>query len=498
MDTVEEATIAELQAAMTAGSVTSRGLVQVYLGRIEAIDRAGPKLNSVLEINPDALEIAEALDRERQEKGVRGPLHGIPILIKDNIDTADRMHTTAGSLALMDAKPLQDATVARKLREAGAVILGKTNLSEWANFRSTHSSSGWSGRGGQCRNAYAQDRTPGGSSSGSGVAIAANLAAASIGTETNGSIMSPASQASLVGIKPTVGLVSRAGIIPISHSQDTAGPMTRSVADAAILLGAIAGVDPRDPATAGAGGHTEDFTQFLDPDGLRGARIGVARKTYFGYSEKTDAVAEQALTTLSRLGAEVIDPADIPTAEAFRDAPTTDVLLWEFKADINAYLAGLGPNAPMRTLQDLIAFNNRHADRELPYFGQELFERSQAKTDLSDPEYLEALEKIQRLAREQGIDAVMDQHQLDAIVAPTNAPAWMIDLIDGDHRIGGSSTPAAVSGYPSITVPAGYTHGLPIGLSFIGRRFSDSLLIKLAYAFEQGMRARVAPVFAPS
>ena len=494
MDEVAEKSIAELQAAIQAGELTSRAIVAAYLLRIEALDKNGPRLNSVLEVNPDALAIAEALDQERRTRGARGPLHGIPILIKDNIDTADSMHTTAGSLALLDAQPLQDATVATKLREAGAVILGKTNLSEWANFRAAHSSSGWSGRGGQTRNAYAQDRTPGGSSAGSGTSIAASLAAASLGTETNGSIMSPASQNSLVGIKPTVGLVSRAGIIPISHSQDTAGPMARSVADAALLLGAITGIDPRDAATwESTGKFFSDYTQFLKADGLQGARIGVARKAYFGHSEKADAVAETAIAALKRLGAEVIDPADLPSASEFASAPTTDVLLWEFKADINAYLDGLGPNAPMKTLADLIAFNEANAEQELPYFGQELFLRAQAKTDLTDPEYRAALAKIQSLARAQGIDAVMDAYELDALIAPTNAPAGLIDLIDGDHRLGGSSTPAAVSGYPAITVPAGYTFGLPIGLSFFGRRWSEPLLITLAYAFEQGTRARRAP-----
>jgi amidase len=494
MDQVAEKSIAELQGAMQAGEMTSRRIVEAYLARIEALDKNGPKLNSVLEINPEAIAIAEALDRERAEKGPRGPLHGIPILIKDNIDTADQMHTTAGSLALLDAKPLQDATVAAKLRQAGAVILGKTNLSEWANFRSTHSSSGWSGRGGQTGNAYAQDRSPGGSSSGSGTSIAASLAAAAIGTETNGSIMSPSSQNGLVGIKPTVGLVSRAGIIPISHSQDTAGPMARSVADAAALLGALTGADPRDDATQASSGNAfTDYTRFLDADGLRGARIGVARKVYFEFSEKSAAVAETAIAALKRLGAEVIDPADLPSASEFNGSPTSDVLLWEFKADVNAYLEGLGPNAPMKSLQDLIDFNERHADQEMPHFGQELFLRSQEKTDLNDPAYRAALAKIQSLARGQGIDAVMDAYNLDALVAPTNSPAWTIDRVNGDHRSGGSSTPAAVAGYPAITVPAGLTHGLPIGLSFFGRRWSEPMLIKLAYAFEQGTHARVAP-----
>ena len=496
MTDIVEASIADLQAALSAGTVTSRALVEAYLARITALDTNGPKLNSVIELNPDALSIADALDQERQATGPRGPLHGIPILIKDNVGTADSMQTTAGSLALVGAQPLQDSTVAASLRQAGMVILGKTGLSEWANFRSTHASSGWSGRGGQVLNAYAQDRSPSGSSSGSAVAVAASLVAIAIGTETNGSVVSPSSYNSLVGIKPSVGLISRAGIVPISHNQDTAGPIARSVADAAALLGALTGIDPRDSATQDSGGKSfTDYTQFLDANGLQGARIGVARKVYFGYSEKTDAVANAAVDMLKQLGADVIDPADLPSAADFATAPTTDVLLWDFKNDINAYLAELGPNSPMKTLQDLIDFNNSHADQEMPYFGQELFLRAQAKTPLTDPDYLAALAKIQMLARDNGIDAVMDQYNLDAIVAPTNSPPFKIDLIDGDHSLGSSSTPAAVAGYPNITVPAGYTFGLPIGLSFFGRRWSEPLLIKLAYAFEQGTRARMAPQY---
>jgi amidase len=493
---IVEASIADLQAAMSSGAMTSRSIVEAYLARIEALDKNGPMLNAVLELNPEALAIADALDQERQSQGPRGPLHGIPILIKDNIDTADQMHTTAGSLALLDARPLQDSTLAAKLRQAGMVILGKTGLSEWANFRSTHASSGWSGRGKQVLNAYAQDRSPSGSSSGSAVATAASLTAIAIGTETNGSIVSPSSYNSLVGIKPSVGLVSRAGIIPISHNQDTAGPIARSVTDAATLLGALTGIDQRDAATQDSGGKSfTDYTQFLDANGLQGARIGVARKVYFGYSEKTDAVANAAVDALKQLGAVVIDPADLPSAADFASAPTTEVLLWDFKADVNAYLAGLGPDSPMKTLQDLIDFNNSHADQEMPYFGQELFLRAQAKTDLTDPAYQTALTAIQTLARANGIDAVMDQYNLDAIVAPTNAPPFKIDLIDGDHSLGSSSSPAAIAGYPNITVPAGYTFGLPIGLSFFGRRWSEPMLIKLAYAFEQGTHARVAPAY---
>ena len=492
---LEEVTIADLQAGMAAGKYTARSLAEAYLTRIAALD---PPLASVLEQNPEALAIADALDAERKAKGARGPLHGIPVLVKDNIATADRMHTTAGSLALLEARPPRDAFVARRLREAGAVLLGKTNLSEWANFRSTHSSSGWSGRGGQCRNPYALDRNPSGSSSGSGAAVAANFCAAAVGTETDGSIVSPSSNNSLVGLKPTVGLVSRAGIIPIAHSQDTAGPMARSVADAATLLGALVGADPRDPATAGNSGQARtDYTASLDPNGLKGARLGVTRNKFFGYSPHTDALIEAALDDLRRLGAVVVDPADIPTAGQFDD-PELEVLLYEFKADLNTYLADLGPTAPARTLYDLIAYNDRHAAQELPYFGQELFLQAQVKGPLTDPGYVKALETCRRLSRTEGIDAVMDRYRLDALVAPTGGPPTPIDLINGDASSGSSSTPAAVAGYPSITVPAGYTFGLPVGLSFFGRPYTEALLIKLAFAFEHATRHRRPPRFLPT
>ena len=495
---LEEITIAELQARMSDGRLTARLLTQMYLERIEALDRAGPALRSVIETNPDALAIAEALDRERAERGARGPLHGIPILLKDNIDTADGMATTAGSHALVGSRPRQDATVAARLREAGAVLLGKANMSEWANFRSGHSSSGWSGRGGQALNPYSLDRTPCGSSSGSATAVAANLAAASLGTETDGSILCPATMNNVVGIKPTVGLTSRAGVIPIAHSQDTVGPFGRTVADAALLLGAIAAPDPRDGATlAGAHPRLTDYTPFLDPDGLRGARIGVARDTYFGYSEKSDAIAEQAIETLRALGAVIVDPANIPTAKAMHESGTEfEVLLYEFKADLNAYLAALGPEAPVHSLEEIIAYNAAHPDLEVPYFGDDLMAKAQAKGPLTEETYLNALAENHRLARQEGIDAVMDEHSLDALVMPTSSPAWKIDLVNGDPSGGGaSSQPAALAGYPAISVPAGYASGLPVGLTFMGRAYSEPVLIRLAYAFEVATRVRRPPSY---
>jgi amidase len=458
------------------------------------VDRKGPALNSVIEINPEALEIAEALDRERKAGRLRGPLHGVPILIKDNLYTAYRMRTTAGSLAMVGARPPRDSFVARKLREAGAVLLGKTNLSEWANFRSTHSSSGWSARGGQTRNPYALDRNPCGSSSGSGVAAAANLCAAAIGTETDGSVVCPSSANSIVGIKPTLGLVSRSGIIPIAHSQDTAGPMARTVADAAILLGAITGVDPRDPVTRESHGKSfTDYTKFLDPNGLRGARIGVARK-FFGFNDKVDKLMADAIEAIKRAGATVIDPAEIATAGKFDDSEF-EVLLYEFKADLNAYLAGLGPEAPARSLKDLIEFNEKNRDKEMPYFGQEIFIRAEAKGPLTETAYRRALAKNHRLSRTLGIDATIGKHRLDAMIAPTGGPPWPTDLLNGDHFTGGFSTPSAVAGYPHITVPGGYVHGLPVGISFFGRAYSEPSLIKLAYAFEQATKHRRPPRF---
>jgi amidase len=492
---LEEATAAQLQEWMTNGRYTARQIAQLYLDRIEQIDRQGPALRSVIEINPDALAIADALDKERAEKGPRGPLHGVPVLIKDNIDTGDRMSTTAGSLALEGSHPSRDAFVVARLRAAGVVILGKTNLSEWANFRSTRSTSGWSGRGGLVKNPYALDRNACGSSSGTGAAIAANLAAIGVGTETDGSIVCPSGTNGLVGIKPTVGLISRSGIIPISHTQDTSGPMARTVADAALLLGAMTGVDPADAASpASASYANRDYTKSLDANALRGARIGVARKQYFGYSDVTDAITDKAIADMKAAGAVIVDPADIPTASRM-DACENIVLQTEFKADINKYLESLGPSAPQKSLADLIAFNNEHRDSEMPYFGQETFIASEKRGTLTDPTYLKARTTCRALARAQGIDFVLRLHHLDAIVAPTGSPAWTTDLVNGDHFTGASSTPAAVAGYPSITVPAGYAFGLPVGISFIGTAWSEPKLIALAYAYEQATKHRVAPKF---
>lgn len=491
---LDEMTIAELQAHLQAGRYSARSLVEKYSDRIKDIDTHGAKLNSIIELNPDAESIATALDRERKEKGPRSPLHGIPILIKDNIDTADRMMTTAGSLALVGSKPAQDAFVAKRLREAGAVILGKTNLSEWANFRSNHSSSGWSGRGGQTKNPYALDRNPCGSSSGSGVAASASLCGAAIGTETDGSVVCPSSANSLVGIKPTLGLISRTGIIPIAHSQDTAGPMARTVSDAAILLGVLTGLDPRDSATAASKGKAlSDYTRFLNKDGLKGMRLGVARK-YFGFSDAVDKLMHERLDELKRLGAVLIDPADIPTTGKFDDSEL-EVLLYEFKADLNKYLADLGPSAPVHSLKEIIDFNERNEGKEMPFFGQDLFKKAQEKGPLTSQKYIQALKKNHLLSRTEGIDFVMKKNRLDALVAPTGGPAWPTDLINGDHFTGGYSSASAVAGYPHITVPAGYVFGMPVGMSFFGSAFSEPLLIKIAYAFEQGTKARQPPKF---
>jgi amidase len=452
----------------------------------------------VIEVNPDALAAAASLDAERNSTGPRGPLHGVPVLIKDNIATADRMATTAGSLALVGAKAPRDSFVAERLRAAGAVIIGKTNLSEWANFRSSKASSGWSGRGGQCHNPYALDRSPCGSSSGTGAAVAANLATVGVGTETDGSIVCPSGASSLVGIKPTVGLVSRSGIVPISHTQDTAGPMARTVADAAALLNVLVGADPADGATAASRGKVAaDYTSFLDANGLKGARIGVARAKFFGYSPETDELAEEAIKDLRRLGAVIVDPADIPHAGDFDDAEF-EVLLYEFKANLNAYLAEWAPGAGVRTLADVIAFNEKDRDREMTYFRQDTMEKAQKKGPLTDKAYLKALKRCRELSRAKGLDAVMSGHRLDAIVAPTGSPPWTIDLIDGDHFLGASSTPAAVAGYPSITVPAGYVFGLPVGLTFIGGPWSEGMLIRLAYSFEQATKHRRPPRLLPT
>jgi amidase len=494
---LDELTISDLQDGMKSGRFTARSLVEKYSNRIDEIDKHGPAINSIIELNPDALAIADQLDQERKARGARSPLHGVPVLIKDNIDTADRMMTTAGSLALVGSRPAKDSFVAEKLRTAGAIILGKTNLSEWANIRCSHSTSGWSGRGGLTKNPYALDRNPCGSSSGSGAGVSANLCAGAIGTETDGSIVCPSSSNGIAGIKPTVGLVSRAGIIPISHSQDGAGPMCRTVRDAAIMLGALTGVDPRDSATVNSQGRSLlDYVQFCDPNGLKGARIGVARK-YFGFNDAVDALMEQSLDVMKRQGATLVDPADIETLGKF-DKSELLVFLYELKADLNAYLATLGPNAPVKTLKDIIDFNQRNRQKEMPYFGQDLFLKAEAKGPLTEQAYLDALETNHRLARTEGIDATMEKYHLDAIVAPTGGPAWLTDLVDGDHDSGGSSNAAAVAGYPNINVTAGFISGLPVGISFFGRAWSEPILIRLAYAFEQATKARQAPRFLPT
>ncbi len=484
-------TLADLAQGMAAGQYTAHGLAEKYLARIGEIDEQGPQLKSVLEVNPDALAIASGLDEERKQGRLRGPLHGIPVMIKDNLDTADHMQTSAGSLALLGSRPRQDAFVVQKLRQAGAVILGKTNLSEWANIRSSHSTSGWSARGGQTRNPYVLDRNPCGSSSGSGVAVAACLCAAAVGTETDGSIVCPSSANGIVGIKPTLGLLSRTGVIPIAHSQDTPGPIARTVRDAATLLTALAGVDPGDGATTLSLGKTADYTQFLDPNGLRGARIGIARK-YFGFSDLVDSVMERAIEAMKSAGAEIVDPADLPSHGKFDDSELT-VQLYELKADLNAYLAAQtgGP----KSLAEIIDFNDRNRAQEMPYFGQDLFLKAQANGPLSSKEYTDALAANQRLSRKEGIDAVMDQYRLDAIVAPTGSPAWLTDLVNGDHAPGGSSNAAAVAGYPDVTVPAGFVSGLPVGISFFGRAWSEPTLLKIAFGFEQTTRIRKAPQF---
>ena len=495
---LEEVTIAQLQEGMKAGRLSSRGLTQAYLDRIAALDRQGPTLRAVLETNPDALAIADALDAERRRGKVRGPMHGVPVIVKDNIDTHDKMQTTAGSLALVGNIAVRDAFIVERLRAAGAVILAKANLSEWANFRSSRSSSGWSGRGRQCRNPYVLDRTPSGSSSGSAVSVSANLCAVAVGTETDGSIVSPANTCGIVGFKPTVGLVSRAGIIPIAHSQDTAGPMTRTVGDAAALLTALAGVDPRDPATEEAQGHiAKDYTAFLDANGLKGARIGVQART--GNNPIVDKVLEQAIAVLKAQGAEVVDPAPIETAGQL-GTNEREVLQYEFKADLNAYLATMPANVPVRTLADLIAFNSANEEREMPFFGQETFIASQARGPLTEQAYLDARAKCLELTRTKGIDATMDKNKLDAMLGPSGGIASLVDLAGGGGGGGGpgSSQFPAVSGYPHITVPAGFHMGLPLGVSFYGRAWSEPVLIRLAYAFEQATKARRVPAFTPT
>ena len=493
---IVEVSIAELQNMMAAHRTTSRDITRNYLKRIRKLD---PSLRSVIESNPDAESIAASLDDERQAGHVRGPLHGIPILLKDNIDTADKTHTGAGSFALLGTQPNQDATVARLLRGAGAVLLGKANLSEWANFRSTHSSSGWSGRGGQCGNPYILDRNPCGSSSGSGAATSASFAAAALASETDGSIVCPASHCALVGIKPTVGLTSRAGVVPISHNQDTVGPHGRTVADAAAVLTAIAGVvDPRDPATsANTGKPRLDYTSFLDANALKGARIGVARDQGFGVSEKTDAIMETAIQAIKNAGATVIDNLNIGALESATTSTSEfTVLLFDFKQDVAAYLATRPAGGP-RTLQDLIDFNNAHAAEELRFFGQEIFIQAQATDGFGDPAYAAALADSQGKSRAALLKIFADNH-LDSIVAPTNSPAWVTDLVDGDHFELASTGPAARAGFPLVTVPAGFTFGLPVGITFMGLAFSEPALVKLAFAFEQATKVRKPPTFLPT
>ena len=497
---LEEVTIAELQRGMQTGQLTARSIVESYLKRIEEIDQNGPGIHSVVEINPDAVVIADQLDKERRDGNIRGPLHGIPILLKDNIETADKLHTTAGSYALENVAVKQDAQVARKLREAGVILLGKANMSEWAYFRSTRASSGWSARGGQTKNPYILTRSPCGSSSGSGAAVAANVIPVAIGTETDGSIVCPASANSIVGIKPTMGLVGRSGVIPGAHSQDVVGPMARTVADAAAVLGALTGVDPQDSATNGSDGRAQtDYTKFLDPQGLEGARIGIARN-YFGYHEMVDALINQSIAVMKERGAVIVDPANVDTAGKFGGCEVT-TFLYELKADLAKYLQERSSTGP-RSLQDLIAFNEKNRDREMPYFEQEFFKLAQEKGGpLTDQAYLDAIKECRDLAAAQGLDATLRKHNLDAIVAPTLGPIMPIDLTLGDHLIPPWATQhwapsvAAVAGYPHISVPAGYVSGVPVGISFMAGAWSEPTLIKIAYAFEQATKYRKPPRF---
>ena len=491
---IEEMTVAEMQEAMAAGRMTSARLVKKYLQRISSIDRGAPDLRSIIEVNPDAMDTARRLDRERRQGLIRGPLHGIPVVIKDNIDTADAMLTTAGSLALVDSSPAADATVAAKLRDAGAVILAKTNLSEWANFRGFQSSSGWSARGGACRNPYVLDRNPCGSSSGSGAAVSANLAAVALGTETDGSIVCPSTANGIVGIKPTVGLTSRAGVVPISRTQDTIGPMGRTVADAAAVLGALTGVDERDPATSESVGHFHaDYTQFLDGEGLQGARLGVARQLFF-QSPETSAIMEETLSALTAAGAELIDPVEFPSFDEFSGSSAEfDVLLYEFKTDLALYLATR--NGGPKSLAELIDFNQVNADTELKWFGQEIFELAESRGGIDDPGYAGALADSRRISRAEGLDAVFSNYDVDAIIAPTGSPAWPTDLVNGDHFLGGTSSYAAMAGYPLITVPMGTAFGLPVGLTFMGRQWDEPNLVKLASGYEAARGPREVPGF---
>jgi amidase len=494
-----EWTISELQEKLESGELTARRLAGLYLERIAEIDKDGPYINSVIELNPDALEIADTLDAERKEGTTRGPLHGIPILIKDNIDTADRMQTTSGSLALEGNLAAKDAFIVKQLRKAGALILGKTNLSEWANFRGKRSVSGWSSRGGLTRNPYALDRSACGSSSGSGAAVASNLCAAAVGTETDGSIICPAQTNGIVGIKPTLGLLSRSGIIPIAHSQDTAGPMARTVADAAILLGAMTGIDSQDAATRLSKKRSfSNYTKFLDRDGLKGARIGVARNMA-GTNPRIIKIFEHCIEVLKHLGAVIVDPADVPNFDKFNKTEM-DVLYYEFKADLNKYLKSVNGVARVHSMEDVIKFNDENSHRVMPYFGQEHMLTAQEKKTLRDKKYRDALTKNLRLTRKEGIDAALRKHKVDALIVPTGGPAWLIDLVNGDSINWDmeSTSPAAVAGYPHITVPAGYIFGLPVGISFIGPAWQEPTLIKFAYALEQATQFRRQPRYLPT
>ena len=490
---IVEADVIELQTQMAAGKLTAVAITEHYLERIKSIDKSGAKLNSIIELNPDAIAIARALDQERKTKGARGPLHGIPVLIKDNIATADKMQTTAGSLALVGAKAPRDAFLVKQLRSAGAIILGKTNLSEWANMRSSRSTSGWSGRGGLTKNPYALDRNCSGSSSGSAAAIAASLATLAVGSETDGSVVSPASLCGLVGIKPTLGLISRDGIVPIAHSQDTAGPMTRTVRDAAILLSALTGEDSRDATTANSKQHATDYTKFLDKNGLNGARIGVVRNA-MPSNLRQQAVVDAAIAVLKQQGAVLID-VELPNLTKYADSEL-EVLLYELKADLNKYLAEFGTGSAATSLAAVIAYNEKNRANEMPYFDQEFLIKAQEKGDLTSPDYLEALKNNRQYARTEGIDQIMKEHQLDALFASTGGPAWISDYVNGDHIIDGFSTPAAVAGYPHITVPAGFFAGLPVGVSFVAGAYAESTILKLAYAYEQASKKRKAPTYA--
>jgi amidase len=492
---VSDASVASLQAAMQSGKTSSQALVRAYLARIKALDKGGPRINSVIEVNPDALTIARTLDAERKAGKVRGPMHGIPVLIKDNIATSDKMQTTAGSLALVGSKPNRDAFIVTKLRDAGAVIIGKTNLSEWANFRSTRSTSGWSSRGGLTKNPHALDRNTSGSSSGSGAAAAAGFATVTIGTETDGSIVSPSNANGIVGFKPTLGLVSRSGIIPIAASQDTAGPMTRTVADAAALLTAISGTDPKDGATAEANTKLQDYTKFLDKDGLKGKRIGVVRNQFGGRNDLASAVVEKALDVLRAQGAVLVDLPQLPGAGRY-GATELEVLQFEFKAGVADYLAEYVPNSPIKSLADVMAFNEKNRDKVMPYFQQELIAQSVAKGGLDSKEYRDALANNLKFSREEGIDKALKDNKLDGLVAPSGSPSWLTDFIRGDFSGGGFSQAAAVAGYPHITVPAGFVEGLPVGISFVGGAWSEPTLFAMAYAYEQASNARRMPKFA--